>query len=117
VSADPGDDGHAVSYKVLARGTPVRSSDGVEVGRVREVLENEREHIFDGIVIDTEGGQRFVDAPEVARIAERGVTLVLDAARAAGLPERDAKGGPEFDANVRAGRLSRLLGRGGWRRR
>jgi len=27
------DDGAAISYKALARGTPVRSSDGVEVGR------------------------------------------------------------------------------------
>jgi hypothetical protein len=110
------DEGHAVSYKVLARGTPVWSSDGVEIGQVREVLENEREHIFDGIVVDTGSGQRFVDAPEVARIAERRVTLGIDAAAAARLPERDSKGGAEFAANVRAGRLARLLG-GGWRRR
>jgi len=95
----------------------VWASDGVEVGHVREVLENEREHIFDGIVVDTDAGQRFVDAPEVARIAERRVTLALDAAAAAELPERDAKGGPEFDADVRTGRLARFMGRGGWRRR
>jgi hypothetical protein len=113
----PDDEGHAVSYKVLARGTPVWSSDGVEIGQVREVLENEREHIFDGIVLDlTARGQRFVDAPEVARIAERRVTLAIDAAEAERLPERDAKGAPEFAADVRAGRLSRFLG-GGWRRR
>jgi hypothetical protein len=110
------DEGHGVSYKVLARGTPVWSSDGVEIGQVREVLENEREHIFDGIVIDTGEGQRFVDAPEIARIAERRVTLAVDAAAAARLPERDAKGAPEYAANVRAGRLSRFLG-GGWRRK
>jgi hypothetical protein len=110
------DEGHAVSYKVLGRGTPVWSSDGVEIGQVREVLENEREHIFDGLVIDTGDGQRFVDAPEIARIAERRVTLALDSAAVGRLPERDAKGGPEFAANVRAGRLSRFLG-GGWRRR
>jgi hypothetical protein len=79
------DDGHAISYKVLPRGTPVRSADGVEVGTVRRVLDNAREHIFDGIVIDTKAGQRFVDAPEVARIAERGVTLTIDAAAAAQL--------------------------------
>jgi hypothetical protein len=53
----------------------------------------------------------------VARIAERRVTLALDAAAAAELPERDAKGGPEFGADVHAGRLARFLGRGGWRRR
>ncbi len=117
MSVHEDDEGHAVSYKVLAPGTAVWTSDGVEVGRVREVLENEREHIFDGIVVDTAAGQRFVDAPEVARIAERRVTLVLDAAAAADLPERDAKGAPEFGADVRAGRLARFLGRGGWRRR
>ena len=65
------DDGHAISFKVLKRGTPVRSSDGVQVGTVRRAQETGREHIFDGIVIDTKGGKRFVDAPEVARIAER----------------------------------------------
>lgn len=76
------DDGHAVSYKVLRRGTPVRSSDGVQLGTVRRTEEAAREHIFDGIVIDTPGGQRFVDAPEVARIAERGVTLTFPASEA-----------------------------------
>ena len=51
------DDGHAISFKVLKRGTPVRSSDGVQVGTVRHAQETGREHIFDGIVIDTKGGQ------------------------------------------------------------
>ena len=69
------DDGDAIGYKVLRRGTPVRSADGVEVGTVRRVQDNAREHIFDGIVIDTRDGQRFVDAPEVARIFERAVVL------------------------------------------
>jgi hypothetical protein len=71
------DDGHAISYKVLRRGTPVRDADGVQVGTVRRVLENTRENIFDGIVIDTREGKRFVDAPEVARVAERWVTLTI----------------------------------------
>jgi hypothetical protein len=73
------DDGHAISYKVLRRGTPVRDADGVQVGTVRRVLENTRENIFDGIVIDTREGKRFVDAPEVARVAERWVTLTITA--------------------------------------
>ena len=80
------DDGHAISYKVLRRGTPVRSADGVQVGTVRRVLENARENIFDGIVLDTRDGKRFVDAPEVARIAERAVTLTITAAEVAELP-------------------------------
>ena len=76
------DDGSAISFKVLRRGTPVRSADGVELGKVRRVQEAKRENIFDGIVIDTRGGTRFVDAPEVARIAERAVTLTFPAAEA-----------------------------------
>jgi hypothetical protein len=109
------DDGYAISYKVLEPGTPVTDCDGGEVGTVRQVLENEAEHIFDGLVIQTPGGERFVDAPEVARIAERRVTLTLDAEGAAALPERDSKGAPTFRANTRGGRLSRYFG-GGWKR-
>ena len=64
------DDGHAISFKVLKRGTPVRSSDGVQVGTVRRAQETGREHIFDGIVIDTKRGKRFVDAPLTITSAE-----------------------------------------------
>jgi hypothetical protein len=109
------DDGHAVSYKVLERGTAVRASDGIEVGTVKAVLENKAEHIFDGLVIDTSDGQRFVDAPEVARIAERGVTLTIDAEAVRALPERDPAGAKTFRANTRSGRLGRFFG-GGWKR-
>ena len=76
------DDGHAISYKVLKRGTPVKSADGIELGKVRRVQDDPRTNIFDGIVVDTEDGQRFVDAPEVARVAERWVTTTFAAADA-----------------------------------
>ena len=85
------DDGHAIGYKVLKRGTPVRSSDGVQVGTVRRVQDNAREHIFDGIVIDTPAGTRFVDAPEVARIFERAVVLTITAEQARVCPSRDPR--------------------------
>jgi hypothetical protein len=85
------DDGHAISYKVLKRGTPVRSSDGVQIGTVRRVHEIAREHLFDGIDVQTDGGLRFVDAPEVQHIAERGVTLSISAAEAAELPEPQSR--------------------------
>jgi hypothetical protein len=109
------DEGHAISYKLLERGVEVRTSDGQPVGRVERVLENPREHIFDGIVITTQQGLRFVDAPEVGRIAERLVTLTIDAQEAAALPEPDP-GAPEFQANTSGGRLSRFFG-GAWRKR
>jgi hypothetical protein len=83
----PIDDGHAVHYMAVTRGTPVYSSDEQQVGTVVEVLDNYREHIFDGLVIELSGGgRRFVDAPEVARTAERGVTLTITAAECAELP-------------------------------
>jgi hypothetical protein len=111
------DDGHAVHYSAVERGTPVYSSDEVEVGKVDAVLDNYREHIFDGIVIETLSGDlRFVDAPEVARTAERGVTLSIDAAQAAELPPPE-KAPPSFKPNVKAGRLSRFFGGGGWKKR
>jgi hypothetical protein len=76
------DDGHAISYHALRRGTVVRSADGVELGKVRRVEEETRSHIFDGIVLDTRSGKRFLDAPEVAHIAERAVTTTFPAAEA-----------------------------------
>jgi hypothetical protein len=71
-----------VSFKVLRRGTPVVSADGVRLGTVRRVHEATRENLFDGIDVDTPDGVRFVDAPEVARIAERAVTVTFDHAEA-----------------------------------
>ncbi len=108
------DDGHAIHYSALERGTPVYASDEVEVGRVAEVLDNYREHIFDGLVIETTSGNlRFVDAPEVARTAERGVTLTIDSTAAESLPPPE-KGPPAFRPRT-GGRLSRLFG-GGWKK-
>ena len=97
------DDGPAISYKLLPRGTRVLSSDGVEVGTVDQVLDNAREHIFDGIVMRTPKGTRFVDAPEVGRITEWSVTLTIDAEQAAELPAHDPKGpAGEYRANPRS---------------
>ena len=110
------DDGHAVHYTAVEPGTPVLSSDGVEVGRVQAVLDNYAEHLFDGLVIETAAGEPcFVDAPEVARTAERAVTLAITAAEAADLPPPE-RGAPTFAPNLRAGRVARFFG-GGWRRR
>jgi uncharacterized protein YrrD len=82
--------GEPTSYLVVDKGVPVYSSDGEKVGRVVQVLSEAKVDMFDGIVIDTTagpGGHRFVDAPEVGEIFERGVILKIDAAEAANLPK------------------------------
>ena len=67
------------------------------------MLDNYREHIFDGVVFRDSGGTlRFADAPEVARTAERGVTLNLTAEQAAG-----ARARPRRPDGRRAGRRRR----------
>lgn len=109
------DEGHAIHYSAVARGTPVYASDGVDVGVVEQVVDNYREHILDGIVFRTRDGEiRFVDGPEVERTFERAVTLSIDSQHVRTLPPPD-RGAGTFRANVRAGRLGRLFG-GGWRR-
>jgi hypothetical protein len=72
---------------VLAQGTRVESSDGVELGTVRQVLQVPEKDVFDGIVIDTPNGRRFADGPEVAEIYENLVVLSIGAETAALLPK------------------------------
>jgi hypothetical protein len=62
------------------------------VGSVDEVRDLYRERILDGIVVRTaDGERRFVDAPEVARTAERAVTLTITAAEVEQLPIEPSK--------------------------
>ena len=105
----PIDDGPAIHYSAVPRGVPVYSADEQVVGTVVEVLDNFREHIMDGVVFDDpDGVRRFVDAPEVARTAERGVTLTISAADALQLAPPETGPGP-------GGAVKRLFG--GLRRR
>jgi hypothetical protein len=88
--------GQPSSYMVLQPGTPVYSSDGRKLGEVEHVLADADLDVFDGFVVDTSvlpGGHRFVDAPEVAAVYERGVVLNIDGSAAEALPEPSANPG------------------------
>ena len=62
------------SFLTLERGTRVVDRFGQPVGEVERVLLLDGDG-FDGLIVDTEAGDRFVDAPEVRRIAGGAVTL------------------------------------------
>lgn len=102
------DDGHAIAYHALKRGTAVRSSDGIVVGKVRRVSIAVRENIFDGLDVDTDDGLRFVDAPEVERIYERAVDLRITADEVASLPRPDSRVGARMKMSTTARRAQRL---------
>ena len=88
--------GERSSYLTVSKGVPVYSSDGEKLGRVVRVLSAPNIDMFDGVVFDTTagpGGHRFVDAPEVGEIFERGIVLKIDAAEASKLSPPDANPG------------------------
>jgi len=109
------DEGRPIHYSAVKRGTPVYGSDEVQVGKVDDVLDNYREHILDGIVIeDPDGKLRFADGPEVQRTCERAVTLAITSEQAAELPSPE-RGAGSFRPRRAGGRIGRLFG-GGWKR-
>lgn len=79
--------GERISYMVVVEGTRVEDREGVEIGTVKRVLADEGTDIFDGLILDTPDGDRFVDAPQVADLYTRVVILDMTAAEAQTLPE------------------------------
>ena len=79
-------DEHAIGYQVLPRGVPVETADGTRVGTFDRAVHHYREHMLDGVVIRTDNGRFFVDAPEIARITNRRIILTIDTAAVAQLP-------------------------------
>ena len=84
------DRGEPIAYMVLVEGTRVEGRDGEEVGSVKRVLADTGADIFDGLILDTPDGDRFVDAPQVAEIYTRLVILDMTADEARRLPEPTA---------------------------
>jgi len=104
------DPGRPIAYQALAVGTAVYDRDGNRIGAVEKVLMIEEEDVFDGLVIQTDGGTRFIDAPEVGQLAEHRVDLNLSGAEVAQRPQHE-ESAPIYDARVPSGRLQDF-----WRR-
>jgi hypothetical protein len=80
------DEGPPSSYLLLAKDTPVFGSDGGVAGKVKEVLCDPSHDIFDGLVLATSLGDRYVQADQVTEIHERGVDVAIPAAQVLQLP-------------------------------
>jgi hypothetical protein len=73
--------GEPASYLTLERGTPVVDRFGAPVGHVERVLTlSGSGPFFDGLVVSTRAGSRFVDAPEVRLIRSDVVELAITCA-------------------------------------
>src|SRR3954454_7164827 len=94
--------GDPIAYLVLEAGTEVYASDESVVGTVKHVLFLPEEDVFDGIVIETDGGERFVEATAVDRIYERAVLTSRTPAEMEALP-RGEHGPPVYHADPALG--------------
>ena len=105
-------DDAAISYQAASRGTPVLSSTGNRIGTLEHVLEVPEVDVFDGIVIATKDGLRFIDADDVQEITRSYIRSSLDDTQAGRLPPPDGAPVYRVDALVDSGHsLHDVLGR------
>lgn len=119
----PQDCGTPIAYLVLRSGTAVYGSGNERIGTVDRVLFVPEEDVFDGIVIQTSDGPRFVDSNQVDRIYERCVMTTLSPEDAKSLPPPTA-GPAVYAADPTQGqgksfsaRFGRLFGKARWSKR
>jgi hypothetical protein len=104
--------GHPIAYTALQPGTPVQTSDGHPFATVQDVLVDEKVSVFDGIVVQTPDGARFVDADQIGTIYTTHVRTTLSAEQAANLPVPEASTLIDIKpARSMGERLGRMFGR------
>jgi hypothetical protein len=104
---------HPIAYTALQPGTPVQRSDGYQFAVVQAVLVDEKVSVFDGIVVQTADGARFVDADQIASIYTSHVRTTLSEEQAANLPVPDGSTLVEIKpSRSMTDRLGRMFGRG-----
>ena len=104
---------HPIAYTALQPGTPVQTSDGHPFATVRAVLVDELVSVFDGIVVQTEEGPRFVDADQIDSIYVTYVRTTLSPEQAADLPLPEGSTLVDIKPGRSMGdRLGRMFGRG-----
>jgi len=111
----------AISYKAAVVDTPVLSTSGAQIGTLEHVLEIPDLDVFDGIVIATHAGLRFIDADQIREITRSHIQSSLDDAQASQLPPPDGPPVYRVDALQYTGHsfhdvLGRLFRRPHWTR-
>jgi hypothetical protein len=110
-----------ISYLAAVIGTPVLSNSGTKIGTLEHVLQVPELDIFDGIVVATRHGLRFIDADQVAEIERSHIRARLTEAQAGQLPPPDGPPVYRVDALEYSGHnlhdyLGRMFGRPHWKR-
>jgi hypothetical protein len=108
-----------ISYEAAVPGTPVLGSSGRRIGTLEHVLQVPSLDVFDGIVIATDGGLRFIDADQVQQITRSAIRCGLSDVEAASLPAPDGPPVYRVDALQDTGHslhdtLGRLFRRSHW---
>src|SRR4051812_4966857 len=102
-----------IAYTALEPGTPVQTRDGRQFATVHAVLVDEKVSVFDGIVVQTAEGTRFIDADCIGTIYTTRVCTTLSAEQASNLPLPDGSNLIDIKpARSMADRLGRMFGRG-----
>jgi hypothetical protein len=114
-------DGTPISFEAAARGTPVLSTSGNRIGTLEHVLEVSQLDIFEGIVIATRHGLRFIDADHLPEFTTTHIRSSLTDEQAAKLPPPTGPPVYSVDAFADTGHnlhdvLGRLFGRPHWKR-
>jgi hypothetical protein len=110
-----------ISYSAAMRGCQVLTSDGVVIGTLDRVLDIPDLDLFDGIVVETADGTRFVDRDQISHFTSAAVHCLLSSAEAGSLPTPDSAPTYRADPQQDSGsgivdRVKRLVGRAKWTR-
>jgi hypothetical protein len=113
-------DGTPISYEAASRGTPVLSTAGTQIGTLEHVLEVSDLDIFEGIVIATHHGLRFIDADHLPEFTTTHIQSTLTDEQAAQLQPPSGPPVYSVDALADSGNslhdiVRRLFGRPHWK--
>jgi hypothetical protein len=114
------DSAEPVSYEGVPTGVPLLSSTGQQFGTLEKVLEIPSEDLFDGVIVKTDHGRRFVDRDQIIEITTKYIRCSLSDNEAADLPEPSGTAAYDADTTYGVGNsfrewVHRMFGHGGWR--